>query len=116
MQPSRRVLFNPTSLPVLRTRAPRPQRREFYNGTSRVGIGGLGNNARLGRWKSVRKESTETGEDKTGHISASANEGILFFDSKFYFVACAYWKPGIQNINLPVRLNDFVAEQVVAGI
>lgn len=81
MQPSRRVaLFNPTSLPSLRR--PRPQRRNFHNGSSRVGIGGLGNNARAGRWRAIRKESTETGEDKTGHISASANEGILFFDSK----------------------------------
>jgi hypothetical protein len=30
----------------------------------------------------VRKQSTETGEDSTGHISAHPNEGILFFDSK----------------------------------
>jgi hypothetical protein len=80
MQPARRV-FNPTSLPGLR--APRP-RRDFYYGNSRVGLGELRNNgaARLGRWRGVRKESTETGEDKSGHISASANEGILFFDSK----------------------------------
>jgi hypothetical protein len=81
MQPARRV-FNPTSLPSLR--APRP-RRDFYNGTSRVGLGELRNNGatKLGRWRGLRKESTETGEDKSGHISASANEGILFFDSKF---------------------------------
>jgi hypothetical protein len=26
--------------------------------------------------------STETGEDKSGHITAGVNEGILFFDSK----------------------------------
>ena len=35
----------------------------------------------MGRWRSVRKESTETGEDSTGHITAHPNEGILFFDS-----------------------------------
>lgn len=29
------------------------------------------------------RASTETGEDKTGHISAASNEGILFFDNLF---------------------------------
>jgi hypothetical protein len=78
---SRRV-FNPTSIPGLRT----IPRRNIYNGTSRVSLGGLRKgNTRLGTWRGVRKESTETGEDKTGHISASANEGILFFDSKLYW-------------------------------
>ena len=83
MQTSRRVFFNPTSLPGLR--APRAQRRDFYN--ARLGLRpGLRdsrhNGSAVGRWKGVRRESTETGEDKTGHISASSNEGILFFDSE----------------------------------
>jgi hypothetical protein len=30
----------------------------------------------------VRGESTATGEDRSGHIAAQANEGILFFDSE----------------------------------
>lgn len=81
MQASRRVFFNPTSLPSLRT--PRAQRRDLYDTrqTTGGGLGGWRNDrARLGR--GIRRESTETGEDKTGHISASPNEGILFFDSK----------------------------------
>lgn len=77
MQTSRSV-FNPTSIPSLR--APR---RGFHNAgtTSRAGIRGLGK-GNGARWRGIRKESTDTGEDKTGHISAHANEGILFFDSK----------------------------------
>lgn len=30
----------------------------------------------------MRKESTEVGEDHSGHIDAHVNEGILFFDSR----------------------------------
>jgi len=36
----------------------------------------------LGRPRGVRGESTESGEDSSGHISASPNEGILFIDSE----------------------------------
>ncbi len=31
---------------------------------------------------SLRRVSTVTGEDETGHIAAHRNEGILFFDRK----------------------------------
>lgn len=44
------------------------------------------------RWRGVRRESTETGEDRTGHIAAKANEGILFFDSKNPDEACNLYK------------------------
>ena len=79
MLTTRRVYFNPTSIPGLRS--PGAPRRDFYN---------AGNNPRLGlksglwKWRGVRKESTETGENRTGHINATANEGILFFDSEMY--------------------------------
>ena len=38
--------------------------------------------------KGVRRKTTEAGEDKSGHINAGPNEGILFLDSKqeFYMV------------------------------
>lgn len=73
MQSSRRIFFNPTSIPSLRTKAPR---RDFYNGAVRPRVGGKGN-----VWRLLRRESTETGEDQSGHIAAAKNEGILFFDS-----------------------------------
>lgn len=76
MQASRRVYFNPTSIPSLRTQAPT---RDFYN-AARIPRVGLRSNA--GTWRSIRRESTETGEDQTGHISATPNEAILFFDSE----------------------------------
>ena len=31
--------------------------------------------------KGVRRKTTEAGEDKSGHINAGPNEGILFLDS-----------------------------------
>ena len=75
MPTSRLVCFNPTSIPGLRT--PRAPRRDFYN-AARISRSG---------WKSylggtIRRESTETGENRTGHISATPNEAILFFDSE----------------------------------
>ncbi len=76
MQTSRRILFNPTSIPSLRTK---PSRRDFYN-AGKIPRVGLRRNPDL--WRSIRRESTETGEDQTGHIVAGKNEGILFFDSK----------------------------------
>jgi len=33
------------------------------------------------RAKGVRQATTEAGEEKSGHIDAGPNEGILFFDS-----------------------------------
>lgn len=77
MQTSRRIYFNPTSIPSLRT--PRCSRRDFYN-AGEVTRSGWRNNARRG----IRMESTETGENQTGHISATSNEAILFFDSEVY--------------------------------
>lgn len=83
MQASRRVVFNPTSVPSLRQSE--TQRRDIYNASRfvRPGLSGVRNNGALFRnWRVIRHESTETGEDKTGHIFPSSNEGILFFDSQ----------------------------------
>lgn len=83
-----RVFLNPTSLPGLRSPRVRVQSRDFYNAgrfpraSTHVGVGR--NDGALGKWRGVRRESTETGEDKSGHISARANEGILFFDSEWF--------------------------------
>lgn len=79
MQTSRRIYFNPTSIPSLRT--PRPPRRDFYN-AGKIPRVGLRNGT--GKWRGIRKESTDTGENQTGHISATSNEAILFFDSEVY--------------------------------
>jgi hypothetical protein len=70
----RQVLFNPTSLPGLRLqRAP----VQYARTTARcIGRG-------LNRSTGLRRVSTLTGEDESGHIAAHTNEGILFFDSKF---------------------------------
>jgi hypothetical protein len=78
MSSSRHVFFNPTSIPGLRTK--QIQTREFYNGGTLKRIG-LGKDVRYTRWGGLRKQGTETGENQTGHITAKANEGILFFDS-----------------------------------
>jgi hypothetical protein len=100
MQTSRRVLFNPTSLPGLRS--PRTQGRNLYSAGNIRGAGPRTFNFDSAvRWRGVRKyglplrvltkkntlltdfrSSTETGEDNTGHIFAGPNEGILFFDSE----------------------------------
>ncbi|KAK0125310.1 mitochondrial escape protein 2 [Cadophora gregata] len=78
MQSSRRIFFSPTSRPGLRPR--RAIKRDFYN---------AGYSPRLclrkdvGAWQGIRRESTETGEDQTGHITARSNEGILWFDNLF---------------------------------
>ncbi|CAG8956475.1 hypothetical protein HYFRA_00003861 [Hymenoscyphus fraxineus] len=81
---TRRVLFNPTSIPSLRTK--KPHTRDIYNATSLLRVG-LGKGTVNAGWKfargSVRRESTQIGEDATGHIKANANEGILFFDNVF---------------------------------
>jgi hypothetical protein len=69
----RRVLFNPTSLPGLRSQQTSIQ---YARTTARcVGRG-------LNRSVGLRRVSTVTGEDESGHIAAHTNEGILFFDSK----------------------------------
>ena len=73
---SARAVFNPTSIPGLRPRL----RRDYYNSgllRPRIEIRG-----RETEWRGIRRESTETGEDQTGHISMGGNEAILFFDSK----------------------------------
>lgn len=86
---NRRILFNPTSVPALRTpRPPRPQTRAFGNvgNFTRVGLKGLKYD-RLKDIKGVRRESTQIGENESGHITAGTNEGILFLDSEFsYFL------------------------------
>lgn len=81
MQSARRVSFNPTSIPELRASK---AHRQYHNvgNFPRAGLGlSRRNQAAIGRWKEVRRQSTETGEDQTGHIAAGSNEGILFFDS-----------------------------------
>jgi hypothetical protein len=73
---SARAIFNPTSIPGLRPRLS----RDYYNSgllRPRIEIRG-----RETVWGGIRRESTETGEDQTGHISRGGNEAILFFDSR----------------------------------
>lgn len=86
---NRRILFNPTSVPALRTpRPPRLQTRAFGNvgNFARVGLKGLKYDRSKGM-KGVRRESTQIGENESGHITAGTNEGILFLDSEFpYFL------------------------------
>jgi hypothetical protein len=76
MNRSGRVRFNPTGLPGLRS----PARQHHFLQAQPVGrnVGAV-----KGVWKGLRRVSTETGEDKSGHIVAASNEGILFFDSEF---------------------------------
>ena len=74
-----RRLFSPAVRPLGplgRQWATRPLqvRRTVRLGTPCGGGGGV---------VSRRWESTTTGEEKSGHIAASPNESILFFDSKF---------------------------------
>lgn len=78
MQSARRVnrAFNPTSLPGLR--APRIHTRDLYSSGK---LPRTGQQLKVdGALKGLRRESTQTGEDQTGHIAASSNEAILFFD------------------------------------
>jgi hypothetical protein len=60
---------------------PKAPRRDFYSAKKipRVGIRNDG-----GKWRGIRPQSTETGENQTGHISATTNEAILFFDSEVH--------------------------------
>lgn len=84
MSASRRVLFNPTSLPALRTT--RIRRRDFgdVGSFTRAGLKGFKKDGMAGQWRSVRQGSTQIGENGTGYITAGTNEGILFFDSKYF--------------------------------
>jgi hypothetical protein len=52
--------------------------------------------------RGIRRESTETGEDKTGHISASSNEGILFFDSESVVIL------PFKHVSLNFLLNSYL--------
>jgi hypothetical protein len=67
------VLFNLTSLPGLRSQ----QSSIHY---ARMTARCMGRS--LNRSAGLRRVSTLTGEDESGHIAAHANEGILFFDSE----------------------------------
>ncbi len=75
MQALQRPFHHTTRIPALRIN--RALRRGFYNSgkVPRVSKGAIS-------WKGIRRESTETGEDRSGHIAAGPNEGILFFDSE----------------------------------
>ncbi|CZR56999.1 related to mitochondrial rRNA processing protein PRP12 [Phialocephala subalpina] len=109
MQTSRRIFFNPTSLPGLRTK---PPRRDFYNGgiTPRPMVG-----LRNGMWRGIRKESTETGEDQSGHITAGLNEGILFIDNIFPLKLTWLLRyPLRSERNLPDLLNRFHSQTLSA--
>jgi hypothetical protein len=72
--PTRRVLFNPTGLPGLRSQ------RTYYQNAKSIPrkFPARGTNRGLG----IRRESGLTGENQSGHISAHPNEAILFFDSQ----------------------------------
>ncbi|KFY59315.1 hypothetical protein V497_04383 [Pseudogymnoascus sp. VKM F-4516 (FW-969)] len=74
--PARRAVFNPTSIPELR-----PRRTYFQPARTIPGRPPAGR-PKNWSWRVVRKESTEVGENHSGHIEAHTNEGILFFDSK----------------------------------
>lgn len=56
-----------------------------------------------GAVSSRRWESTDLGEDQSGHISAGPNEGILFFDSEFLFFVFWY-----RERSLLVVFEDFL--------
>lgn len=75
---SRRVFFNPTSLPGLRSQQSPLQ---YARATARCAARGLS------RPVGLRRVSTAMGEDESGHIVAHTNEGILFFDSKISICA-----------------------------
>jgi hypothetical protein len=69
------VIFNPTSLPGLRLQ------RSYIQNARAIPKMPLGKGA--SQKPRLRMKSTLTGEDKSGHIVAQANEGIVFFDSQF---------------------------------
>jgi hypothetical protein len=56
----------------------KPVRRGLYNAGRHPRVG-LRQTPTI--WRGIRQESTDTGEDRSGHIAAGTNEGILFFDS-----------------------------------
>ncbi|KAF4631603.1 hypothetical protein G7Y89_g6525 [Cudoniella acicularis] len=109
MQTSRRVFFNPTSVPCLR--ASRHQSRGFFNAgpLRRVGLK-KSTEARSGRWRGIRRESTQIGEDETGHIASASNEGILFFDNlfplKLHWILRLPWRNDRSLSDLLWRFNN----------
>lgn len=95
--PLRRAIFNPTSIPGLRPPRPHLHHVKSIPGrpASRTPV--------WGRWRGLRWESTQIGENESGHIAACPNEAILFFDSGFCFI--------LRNINssnkyrpLPIKI------------
>lgn len=100
MQAARRVVFNPTGLPGLKPS--RVQTRDLYSSGFSLKIWpGATKSKGIGRYTGIRRfvsfedcfffarrytdyfrASLQAGENESGHISAGANEGILFFDSK----------------------------------
>lgn len=78
----RRVVFNPTSCPGLRCQRGYIQTAKSSPKSPSIRANGF-------KSRGVRNESTATGEDRTGHIVAHANEGILFFDSELLVMLVA---------------------------
>jgi hypothetical protein len=75
-RPARRVVFNPTSLPELRT-----HRNHFH--TVRTIRAKPLSAASYGIFGRIRNESTSIGKNHSGHIETQNNEGVLFFDSRW---------------------------------
>lgn len=73
----KKAVFNPTAIPGRGARA--STRQYTANRAPRRVLKGENHG---GIWQGRRRISTETGEDKSGHIAAGSNEGILFFDSE----------------------------------
>lgn len=72
--PVRRVVFNPTSIPEVRTRT--------FTQSTRTIPGRQAITPNPWVWNTVRNETTVIGKDASGHIETQANEAILFFDSE----------------------------------
>lgn len=84
--PTRRVLFNPTALPNLRSQS----QRSYFQHARSIPRRPVPRGSNLG--PALRMESTVTGENKSGHVKTGPNEGILFFDSQFQSQAfCNTW-------------------------
>lgn len=69
-------LLRPLARPPCAARVRNPQRQHLFTGHN---LRPRQDTSRL--VKGIRKESTEAGDAKSGHINAGPNEGIFFLDS-----------------------------------